>query len=689
LTYTLGWAVENVGCGNLETKTHIRQTRGNHDNPHNLNGGDGEDGETAFILEGETDKQDTSLSNVLGEQVKNELLNVVEHAAALFDGVENGGKVVVSQNNVGSVLGDIRASTHSDTNVGAFERWRIVDTVTGHGRECLSAVQSVNHADLCVRRTTSNDKRKQGESVDFVVRQLVKLGGGHNHRISDILCERRHVRRQNANFGSNSASSSGVVTSKHVNFDSSLLTLADRSSSLRSGRIIETNQSTEDQFLFDTLPVEVFTLGWHRSIVVFACKRQDTKSVRGKCFHVGQNLLAVVVVHCIGGLTVGIEHRVAGVDDTLNSTLGEDELLGARGLLENDRHLLDIGVEGEFRNLLPSRGIAGRELQTVPLETGCEDLNGDLSRVTSCVPLTIGLVHVCQVSQGGNLEVFNQMRVVFEQFFVSLGLLVHVGVDVTGFLGCEAKGAYGRVVGLLSNTDRVSSLGGDPRPLCNHLSLGECTSLVRADISDTTKSLERLQVADNDVSLHHTLGTGSHGDCQDYSKRGGDHTETGGNSVDDDFAVVGEGVGCQDNDGTNNGSTKEQNRETSQLLLKGRANVDAQEGTDSVTNSQSPCLGISVWFGGSVLLALYRADAGALLAEGHGDGSDFSVHSCSKDNTSGTTLGDCGRAECDVQTIAGASVFVENRLSIFRHWKRLTSEKSLVGFKVDSFDDAA
>jgi hypothetical protein len=278
-TYTLGWAVENVGSRNLETKTHIRQTRGNHDNPHNLDGGDGEDRETAFILEGETDEQDTSLGNVLGEQVENELLNVVEHAAALFDGVENGGKVIVSQNDVRSVLGDIRASTHSNANVGAFERWRIVDTVTSHGRERLPAVQSVNHADLCVGRTTSNDKRKQGESVDFVVRQLVELGGGHNHRISDILGERRHVRRQNTNFGGNSASSSGVVTSKHVNFDSSLLALADRSSSLRSGRIIETNQSTEDQFLFNALPVEIFALGWHRSVVVFACKRQDTKSI--------------------------------------------------------------------------------------------------------------------------------------------------------------------------------------------------------------------------------------------------------------------------------------------------------------------------------------------------------------------------------------------------------------------------
>jgi hypothetical protein len=219
--------------------------------------------------------------------------------------------------------------------------------------------------------------------------------------------------------------------------------------------------------------------------------------------------------------------------------------------------------------------------------------------------------------------------------------------------------------------------------------LGECASLVRADISDTAKSLERLQIADNDVSLHHTLGTGSHGDCQDYSKRGRNHTKTGGNSVDDDFAVVRERVGCQDNDGADNGSTKEQNRETSQLLLKGRSNVDTQEGTDSVTNSQPPCLGISVWFGSSVFLALYRADTGALLAEGHGDGSDFSVHSCSEDNTSGTTLGDSGGAECDIQTIAGASVFVENCLSIFRHWKRLTSQKSLVSFKVDSFDDAA
>ena len=57
------------------------------------------------------------MRNVLGEQMKNELLNVVEHAAALLDSVKDRGEVVVGQNNVGSILGYIGSSTHTNTDI--------------------------------------------------------------------------------------------------------------------------------------------------------------------------------------------------------------------------------------------------------------------------------------------------------------------------------------------------------------------------------------------------------------------------------------------------------------------------------------------------------------------------------------------------------------------------------------------
>lgn len=57
--------------------------------------------------------------------------HVVEHPTTFLNGVDDRGEIVVSQNNVGSVFGNIRAGlTHGDTDVGTLERWRIVDTVT-------------------------------------------------------------------------------------------------------------------------------------------------------------------------------------------------------------------------------------------------------------------------------------------------------------------------------------------------------------------------------------------------------------------------------------------------------------------------------------------------------------------------------------------------------------------------------
>ena len=127
----LGRAAENVGHGALETQAHVGHARRGHDDPDDFDGRQGEDGELVGILEREADEEGRGLGDVFGQDVEDEFLDIVKDATALFDGCDNGGKVVVGEDDIGRVLGNVGARlTHGDTNVCAAERWRIIDTVT-------------------------------------------------------------------------------------------------------------------------------------------------------------------------------------------------------------------------------------------------------------------------------------------------------------------------------------------------------------------------------------------------------------------------------------------------------------------------------------------------------------------------------------------------------------------------------
>jgi hypothetical protein len=124
-------STKDTSDGTLETETHVRKARGSHDDPHDLDRGDGEDRETGSVLEDETDKEDKSLGDVGGEHVEDKLLDVVEDTATLLDSGDNRSEVIVTKNNIGSILGDIGTGlTHGNTNIGTAERGRIVDTIT-------------------------------------------------------------------------------------------------------------------------------------------------------------------------------------------------------------------------------------------------------------------------------------------------------------------------------------------------------------------------------------------------------------------------------------------------------------------------------------------------------------------------------------------------------------------------------
>jgi hypothetical protein len=99
--------------------------------PKNLNWCQGEHGKVAGVFESKTNEQRARLGNVLGKQVQDEFLDIVEHASTFFNSVDDGSKVIICEYNVRSIFCDIRTGlAHGNADVCALERRRIVDTIT-------------------------------------------------------------------------------------------------------------------------------------------------------------------------------------------------------------------------------------------------------------------------------------------------------------------------------------------------------------------------------------------------------------------------------------------------------------------------------------------------------------------------------------------------------------------------------
>jgi hypothetical protein len=108
------------------------------------------------------------------------LLDVVKQTTAFFDSFDNGSEVVVSEDHLGCIFGDIASGTHSHADIGLLERWRVVDTVSSHDTEAAPPVKSLHHLDFGGRATSGDDKRKCLHGVNLIISHLVKIFGDHD-----------------------------------------------------------------------------------------------------------------------------------------------------------------------------------------------------------------------------------------------------------------------------------------------------------------------------------------------------------------------------------------------------------------------------------------------------------------------------------------------------------------------------
>ncbi|GKT79636.1 LOW QUALITY PROTEIN: unnamed protein product [Colletotrichum tofieldiae] len=696
----LGGLAHDIGGGLLTTQTEGGEGRGNHVDPENLEGRNGEYGEVGAVTESETAAKEDDLTDVGAEQVKNELLDVVKHATTLADGGNDGVELVVSQHNLGGRLGDVGTGTHGDTDISAGQRGGIVDTITSHGHEGVAATEGVDHAGLGVGSATSDNQR---HGVDFGICHLVEIGSLLDNGLGKGVWQDTEVLGDDADLLCDSLGGLGVITSKHVNLDTGGRTFGDRRLGLATGRVVDASQTEKSESLFNfgaqcvLLLLGVFSLlGGEPSVPVAVADSQHTLALGSQVVHLVEDFFLELLGEL--NLVVAEADVAAQVQDSLNSTLGEDQaVLGAPdigslvGLREvvDDGHALNGTVKGELGKLLPAETLEGLLSK---LETMREDLKGNLGRLASGLPLGLLLIvaNGGQVAKGGrqqeSLEAGRHLGLVLGLGLLG-GLLVlqlllgNVELENSGgtllvvvalrsllnllFLLLElgvSDSALGRVVGALRIANGVGVGEGQPGLADNHGTLSQGSGLVGANVGDTTESFEGRKISDNDVGFSHDRDGDNHGNGEDTisvledlrNKRFRNDGNTERDGVNDNLASDVELVSGEHDDGQDDGTTEQNVSQSSEFPLQRGTLSETKELADGIIDTLGETNnGLAL----AVLLVVHgAAGLASLLLSGGGDLSHLGLHAGSDDDATATALADNSGGIGDVKTITNTDL---------------------------------
>uniref|UniRef100_A0A1I8IG43 CCHC-type domain-containing protein n=1 Tax=Macrostomum lignano TaxID=282301 RepID=A0A1I8IG43_9PLAT len=172
-----------------------------------------------------------------GQLELQELGNRIVHVAAPLDGLDNAGEVVVSQDDVGGLLGNVGAlEAHSESDVGLLQSRTIVGAVSSYG-DNLATSGDLRGDDAGHQAT--HDTR-QTNLIESSLRHLASSGIS-NTLIKLLAFEHQEVFSgfQNAAFRSNGSSRVDIVSRHHSNADAGALALANSGRHLRSDRILD------------------------------------------------------------------------------------------------------------------------------------------------------------------------------------------------------------------------------------------------------------------------------------------------------------------------------------------------------------------------------------------------------------------------------------------------------------------
>mmetsp|Transcript_118028 Transcript_118028/g.376306 ORF Transcript_118028/g.376306 Transcript_118028/m.376306 type:complete len:1136 (+) Transcript_118028:229-3636(+) len=436
------------------------------------------------------------LRDLGAERVHDGLLQVFAGEAALLDAIDDGCKVVVLQNDVCSILGNLSATdTHGNTNLGLLQGRRVIHAVTSHGTDVTDASIAVFlvglHDDLLVDRGDAREDPGVRHGLlpprdvlgRLVVREIVRLGhaGVELHARDDgELCgvpAARDVPRQDVDALGDGPGGVGVVAGHHHNLHAGVGGLNDGVVDSLLGGILDAVEAHE----LEVLEGEVAIL-----------RARALKLGRGRGdLPAGDGQHAAGIVHqhlhlLLNGIRRGLVQR-AVVHDAVGGALEDGEDLAAAHLAVHGEHPLVLGVEGDLEQRLVLRlllELLGGVRAALDLARGAHD--GNLGRGAG--PLLFAFL------------VTLQLRTVVQD--------AADGDVVARRLACSRPNGAP-----LAHHNRKAVLGDgggrrlhDDQVLDGHLTLCECPRLVRAEDSDATQGFDRIDLAHQDLALDHLRG---------------------------------------------------------------------------------------------------------------------------------------------------------------------------------------
>jgi hypothetical protein len=159
---------------------------------------------------------------------------VVIQPAAEFDGLDDGGEVVVGQDHHRGFLGHLGAGAHRDPDVGLLHRGRVVDAVPGHRDDLAFLPQDAGQADLVLGADAGDHAYAVDLGQCLLVAHGGELGAGEHGAVDAELAGDR-------------GRSDRVVAGDHPDPDAGRLRRRDRCPGGGPGRVDDADQGEQLQ----------------------------------------------------------------------------------------------------------------------------------------------------------------------------------------------------------------------------------------------------------------------------------------------------------------------------------------------------------------------------------------------------------------------------------------------------------
>lgn len=104
-----------------------------------------------------SENRDEADDDVDGNLELQEFPTIVVEGSAPFDRSVNGVEIVIQNNKVGVVLGNVATRSHAQSNIGLSERLGIGDAVSGHSNKTTSILDGLNYDEFFLRSASGDN----------------------------------------------------------------------------------------------------------------------------------------------------------------------------------------------------------------------------------------------------------------------------------------------------------------------------------------------------------------------------------------------------------------------------------------------------------------------------------------------------------------------------------------------------